>query len=139
MEVDPTPGSATAKVVASESVVVAIEFSVVAVIVVAVVAVVVSVVVVVAAGVVDEHGDDGQEDGDEDEEDVVPKAPKVPKVRGKYGEDDELLPHLHVAVEELPKIGSRTLDVSSSGKQVDVKHKRRSKSMFVFGLKEISA
>jgi len=134
VEVDPTPGSATAKVVASESVVVAIEFSVVAV-----VAVVVSVVVVVAAGVVDEHGDDGQEDGDEDEEDVVPKAPKVPKVRGRYGEDDELLPHLQVAVEELPKIGSRALDVSSSGKQVDVKHKRRSKSMFVFGLKEISA
>lgn len=133
MEVDPTPVSAPAKVVARESVVVASEFVVVAVIVVVVAAVVVvSVVVVVAAGVVDEHGDDGQEDGENDEESV-----HEPKVRGNGKADDEL-PHLQVSLEDLPKIGSRALEVSSA-KQVEVKHKRRSKSMFVFGLKEISA
>lgn len=132
MEVDPTPGSVTPKVVARESVVVAIEFVVVAVIVVVAVVVVVSVVVVVAAGVVDEHGDDGQEDGDGGEEE---DAVHEPKVRGN-GKADEELPHLQV--EDLPKIGSRALEVSL-GKQVEVKHNRRSKSMFVFGLKEISA
>jgi len=142
VEVDPAPVStpAFAKVVARESVVVASEFVVVAAIVVVAVVVVavvvvVSVVVVVAAGVVDEHGDDGQEDGDEDEgeEDVV----HDPKVRGNGKADDEL-GHLQVEVEDLPKIGSSALEVSSA-KQVEVKHKRRSKSMFVFGLKEISA
>lgn len=132
MEVDPTPVSAPAKVVARESVVVASEFVVVAVIVVVVAAVVVVVSVVVAAVVVDEHGDDGQEDGENDEESV-----HEPKVRGNGKADDEL-PHLQVSLEDLPKIGSRALEVSLA-KQVEVKHKRRSKSMFVFGLKEISA
>jgi len=81
---------------------------------------------------VDEHGDDGQE-WDDEGEDVVHE----PKVRGNGKADDEL-GHLQVAEEDLPKIGSRALEVSSA-KQVEVKHKRRSKSMFVFGLKEISA
>lgn len=98
------------------------------------VVVVVIVVVVVAAGVVDEHGDDGQEDDEEDEEDAVHES----KARGSGEGGDEELAHLQVVPDELPKRGSKALDISPV-KQVDVKQRRRSKSMFVFGLKEISA
>jgi len=86
---------------------------------------------------VDEHGDDGQEDGDDDEEDEE-DAVHESKARGSGEGEDEELAHLQVVPDELPKRGSKALDISCA-KQVDVKQRRRSKSMFVFGLKEISA
>jgi len=134
VDADPTPtvpGSVTATV---ESVVVPSEFAVVAVdipvvaVVVPVVAVVLPVVVPV---VVDEHGEEVHEDDGEGDE-------QTPKVRGDGEGEVELLSHLHFPLELRPRSGSKMLDVSSA-KQVDVKQSLRSKSMFVFGLNDISA
>lgn len=129
VDADPTPtvpGSVTV-----ESVVVPSEFAVVAVDI-PVVAVVVPVVVpVVVASVVDEHGEEVHEDDGEGDE-------QTPKVRGDGEGEVELLSHLHFPLELRPRSGSKTLDVSSA-KQVDVKQSLRSKSMFVFGLNDISA
>lgn len=127
VDADPTPtvpGSVTV-----ESVVVPSEFVVVAVAVdISVVAVVVPVVV---ACVVDEHGEEVHEDDGEGDE-------QSPKVRGDGEGEVELLSHLHFPLELRPRSGSKMLDVSSA-KQVDVKQSLRSKSMFVFGLNDISA
>jgi len=127
VDADPTPtvpGSVTV-----ESVVVPSEFAVVVVAVdIPVVAVVVPVVV---ACVVDEHGEEVHEDDGEGDE-------QTPKVRGDGEGEVELLSHLHFPLELRPRSGSKTLDVSSA-KQVDVKQSLRSKSMFVFGLNDISA
>jgi len=127
VDADPTPtvpGSVTV-----ESVVVPSEFVVVAVAVdISVVAVVVPVVV---ACVVDEHGEEVHEDDGEGDE-------QTPKVRGDVEGEVELLSHLHFPLELRPRSGSKMLDVSSA-KQVDVKQSLRSKSMFVFGLNDISA
>jgi len=118
------PGSVTV-----ESVVVPSEFAVVVVAVdIPVVAVVVPVVV---ACVVDEHGEEVHEDDGEGDE-------QTPKVRGDGEGEVELLSHLHFPLELRPRSGSKTLD-KSSAKQVDVKQSLRSKSMFVFGLNDISA
>jgi len=131
VDADPTPtvpGSVTASV---ESVVVPSEFAVVP-IEFAVVPVVVAVVVpVVVACVVDEHGEEAHEDDGEGDE-------QTPKVREDGEGEVELLSHLHFPLELMPRSGSKTLDVSSA-KQVDVKQSLRSKSMFVFGLNDISA
>jgi len=127
VDADPTPtvpGSVTV-----ESVVVPSEFAVVVVAVdIPVVAVVVPVVV---ACVVDEHGEEVHEDDGEGDE-------QTPKVRGDGEGEVELLSHLHFPLELRPRSGSKMLDVSSA-KQVDVKQSLRSKSMFVFGLNDISA
>lgn len=127
VDADPTPtvpGSVTV-----ESVVVPSEFVVVAVAVdISVVAVVVPVVV---ACVVDEHGEEVHEDDGEGDE-------QTPKVRGDVEGEVELLSHLHFPLELRPRSGSKMLDVSSA-KQVDVKQSLRSKSIFVFGLNDISA
>lgn len=127
VDADPTPtvpGSVTV-----ESVVVPSEFAVVVVAVdIPVVAVVVPVVV---ACVVDEHGEEVHEDDGEGDE-------QTPKVRGDVEGEVELLSHLHFPLELRPRSGSKMLDVSSA-KQVDVKQSLRSKSMFVFGLNDISA
>lgn len=127
VDADPTPtvpGSVTV-----ESVVVPSEFAVVVVAVdIPVVAVVVPVVV---ACVVDEHGEEVHEDDGEGDE-------QSPKVRGDGEGEVELLSHLHFPLELRPRSGSKMLDVSSA-KQVDVKQSLRSKSMFVFGLSDISA
>jgi hypothetical protein len=129
VDADPTPtvpGSV-------ESVVVPSEFAVVAVAVdIPVVAVVIAVVVpVVVACVVDEHGEEVHDDDGEGDE-------QTPKVGGDGDGEVELLSHLHFPLELMPRSGSKTLDVSSA-KQVDVKQSLRSKSMFVFGLNDISA
>lgn len=127
VDADPTPtvpGSVTV-----ESVVVPSEFAVVVVAVdIPVVAVVVPVVV---ACVVDEHGEEVHEDDGEGDE-------QTPKVKGDGEGEVELLSHLHFPLELRPRSGSKMLDVSSA-KQVDVKQSLRSKSMFVFGLNDISA